>query len=139
MCRTHSGCPNQPEDGSRPPVEHQQRYVGIDLHWRRSVIVRMSEEGQVLGVDQVVNDTVELSMAVAKAGPDPEVALEATYGLYWAVDLLEADGAKVHLVHPLGLHWDSRRVKNDVRDSTNEFRLVSPGERSCTRLVASRP
>ena len=24
----------------------------------------------------------------------------------------------MHLVHPLGLHWDSRRVKNDVRDST---------------------
>jgi transposase len=24
----------------------------------------------------------------------------------------------VHLVHPLGLHWDARRVKNDVRDAT---------------------
>jgi transposase len=24
----------------------------------------------------------------------------------------------VHLVHPLGLHWDTRRVKNDVRDAT---------------------
>jgi transposase len=24
----------------------------------------------------------------------------------------------VHLVHPLGLHWDSRRVKNDVKDAT---------------------
>jgi hypothetical protein len=62
------------------PVERQQQYVGIDLHRRRSVIVRMAEDGQVLGVDQVVNDPVELSMAVAKAGPDPEVALEATYG-----------------------------------------------------------
>src|SRR5436309_1195882 len=37
---------------------------------------------------------------------------------YWAADLLQADGARVHLVHPLGLHWDSRRVKNDIRDST---------------------
>jgi hypothetical protein len=24
----------------------------------------------------------------------------------------------VHLVHPLGLHWDTRRVKNDVKDAT---------------------
>jgi nitroimidazol reductase NimA-like FMN-containing flavoprotein (pyridoxamine 5'-phosphate oxidase superfamily) len=75
------------------------------------VIVRMAEDGQVPGVDQVVNDPVEFAMAVAKAGPDPEVALEASYGWYWAADLLQANGAKVHLVHPLGLHWDSRRVK----------------------------
>jgi transposase len=37
---------------------------------------------------------------------------------YWAADLLQADGAQVHLVHPLGLHWDARRVKNDERDAT---------------------
>ena len=54
----------------------------------------MIEDGQVLGVDQVVNDPIELSMAMAKAGPDPEVALEATYGWYWAVDLLETNGAR---------------------------------------------
>ena len=53
-----------------------------------------------------------------EAGPNPEVALESTYGWYWAADLLQAEGANVHLVHPLGLHWDSRRVKNDVRDAT---------------------
>lgn len=92
-----------------------RQYVGIDLHRRRLVIVRMDAEGQVLGVEQILNDPVELSLAVAKAGPDPEVALESTYGWYWAADLLEANGAHVHLVHPLGLHWDSRRVKNDKK------------------------
>ena len=30
------------------PVEHQQQYVGIDLHRRRSVVVRMTEDGEVL-------------------------------------------------------------------------------------------
>src|SRR5438094_4573476 len=99
-------------------VEQRRQYVGIDLHRRRSVIVRMAEDGQVLGVDQVVNDPVEFAMAIAKAGPDPEVALESTYGWYWAADLLQAEGARVHLVHPLGLHWDTRRVKNDVKDAT---------------------
>jgi transposase len=130
-------------------VEHQQQYVGIDLHRRRSVVVRVAEDGQVLGVDQVVNDPVELSMAVAKAGPDPEVALESTYGWYWAVDLLQAHGAHVHLVHPLGLHWDTRRVKNDIRDSTElanrlrrgdlpESYIARPAQRELRELVRFR-
>jgi transposase len=130
-------------------VEHQQQYVGIDLHRRRSVVVRVAEDGQVLGVDQVVNDPVELSMAVAKAGPDPEVALESTYGWYWAVDLLQAHGAHVHLVHPLGLHWDTRRVKNDIRDSTElanrlrrgdlpESYIAPPAQRELRELVRFR-
>jgi len=99
-------------------VEREQQYVGIDLHRRRSVIVRMNDAGEVLKVSRVDNDPVALSMAVAEAGPDPEVVLEACYGWYWAADLLQAEGARVHLVHPLGLHWDTRRVKNDVKDAT---------------------
>ena len=99
-------------------VEHKQQYVGIDLHRRRSVIVRMTEQGEVLSTVQIENDPVALAVAIAEAGPDPEVALESTYGWYWAADLLQAEGATVHLVHPLGLCWDSRRVKNDVRDAT---------------------
>jgi transposase len=99
-------------------VEHKQQYVGIDLHRRRSVIVRMTEHGEVLSTVQIENDPVALAVAIAEAGPDPEVALESTYGWYWAADLLQAEGATVHLVHPLGLCWDSRRVKNDVRDAT---------------------
>ncbi len=44
------------------------------------------------------------------------MAIEATYGWYWAVDVLQAEGARVHLVHPSGLKWEDRRVKNDYRD-----------------------
>ena len=88
-------------------VEHKQQYVGIDLHRRRSVIVRMTEQGEVLSTVQIENDPVALAVAIAEAGPDPEVALESTYGWYWAADLLQAEGATVHLVHPLGLCWDT--------------------------------
>ena len=102
----------------------EQQYVGIDLHRRRSVIVRMNNAGEVVGVAKIDNDPLALSMAVAEAGPDPEVALEACYGWYWAADLLAAEGARVHLVHPLGLHWDSRRVKNDVKDATELARRL---------------
>ena len=65
-------------------------YVGIDLHRRRSVIVQRSTEGETLAVTQVMNDdVVAFAKAVSAAGEHPEVVIEACYGWYWAVDLLE--------------------------------------------------
>ena len=100
------------------PVEGYvgQQFVGIDLHRRRSVIVRMDAAGAVLESVQVVNDADGLAQVMARAGEAPEVVLEATYGWYWAVDALQAAGANVHLAHPLGVKaFEYRRVKNDVR------------------------
>jgi transposase len=94
----------------------ERQYVAIDLHARRSLIVRRSGAGEELGKVRIDNDPVALSLALAEAGPDPEVAIEACYGWYWAVDVLQAEGANVHLVHPLGMNWENRRVKNDYRD-----------------------
>jgi len=94
----------------------EREYVAIDLHARRSLIVRQNENGEEVSAVRIDNDPVALSLAVAEAGPNPEVAIEATYGWYWAVDALQAQGANVHLVHPSGLRWDDRRVKNDYRD-----------------------
>lgn len=91
-----------------------QQYVGIDLHRRRSVIVRRDDHGNTLEVTKVANEDVfAFSEAVAAAGEHPEVVLEATYGWYWAADLLEELGCSVHLAHPLGNDWGNRRVKND--------------------------
>lgn len=93
-------------------------YVGIDLHRRRSVIVRQNTDGAVLQEVRIDNDAVALALAVEQAGPDPQVVLEATYGWYWAVDVLQAVGATVHLAHPLGISgWAHRRVKNDRIDA----------------------
>jgi phosphoribosyl-ATP pyrophosphohydrolase len=86
-----------------------QQYVGIDLHRRRSVIVRMSAEGEKLSCVRLPNDPVEVATEIAKAGEGPEVVIEATYGWYWLVDLLQQQGAKVHLAHPLGSQWEGRR------------------------------
>ena len=36
----------------------QQQYVGIDLHRRRSVIVRMNDAGEVVEVSKIDNDPV---------------------------------------------------------------------------------
>jgi transposase len=93
------------------------QYVAIDLHKRRSLIVRADENGERLETVRIDNDPINLANVVAAAGDNPEVVLEATCGWYWAADLLLEMGANVHLAHPLGLHWDNRRVKNDVRDA----------------------
>lgn len=94
-----------------------RQYVGIDLHRRRSVIVRLSAAGETLSSVRVANDRLAIAGAVAEAGPDPEVVVEATYGWYWVVDVLQANGAHVHLANPQGLNWGQRRVKNDERDA----------------------
>src|ERR671932_772197 len=105
-----------------------RQVVGIDLHRRRSVIVRMTEAGQQLSTVRIDNDPIALALEIAKAGPDPEVVLEATYGWYWAVDVLADAGARVHLAHPLGVKgFAYRRVKNDVRDAADLADLLRMG------------
>ncbi len=102
--------------------------VGLDLHRRRTVMVRMTPAGERLEVARFANDPVVLREQVAKAGSAPEVVLEATYGWYWAADALLAAGAAVHLAHPLGVKgFAYRRVKNDVRDATDLADLLRMG------------
>jgi transposase len=105
-----------------------RQFVGIDLHRQRSVIVRQSESGEQLSAVRIVNDPVALGLQLEEAGADPEVVLEATYGWYWAVDVLQAGGARVHLAHPLGVKgFRYRRVKNDVRDAADLADLLRMG------------
>ncbi len=70
------GKPNRSR--KRGPVERQ--YVAIDLHARRSLIVRENEAGEEVGIVRIDNDPVALALALADAGPNPDVAIEATYG-----------------------------------------------------------
>jgi transposase len=56
------------------------------------------------------------------------VVLEATYGWYWAADVLAEAGATVHLAHPLGVKgFAYRRVKNDERDAADLADLLRMG------------
>jgi transposase len=75
----------------------------MDVHRRRSVLVRMSEAGEKLETIRISNDPDRLREVMGRAGEDPEVVLEACYGWYWAADTLAELGATVHLAHPLGV------------------------------------
>jgi transposase len=105
-----------------------QQFVGIDLHRRRTVVVRTTAAGEVLECARIVNDVGRLTDVIVRAGESPEVVLEATYGWYWAVDALQDAGASVHLAHPLGVKaFEYRRVKNDERDAADLADLLRLG------------
>jgi transposase len=105
-----------------------RQVVGMDLHRRRSVLVRMTEDGRRLGTARIINSAAELRKAIAAAGRNPRVVLEATYGWYWAAGVLAAAGAEVHLAHPLGVKaFTYRRVKNDEKDAADLADLLRMG------------
>jgi transposase len=107
-----------------------RQVVGMDLHRRRSVLVRMTEDGRRLETVRVTNSPAALRAVIARAGEHPRVVIEAVYGWYWAVDVLEAAGAEVHLAHPLGVKaYSCRRVKNDL---LTELPNVSAVQIGCT-------
>jgi hypothetical protein len=106
-----------------------RQFVGMDLHRRRSVLVRMTESGEHLETVRIVNTDDRLADVMSRAGECPEVVLEATYGWYWAADRLAELGASVHLAHPLGVKaFLYRRVKNDERDAADLADLLRMGQ-----------
>ncbi|MEV5302165.1 IS110 family transposase [Amycolatopsis methanolica] len=102
--------------------------MGIDLHRRRSVIVRTSATGEVLESTRIVNDAERLVSVLSRCGEAPEVVMEATYGWYWAADVISGAGAHLHLAHPLGVKaFEYRRVKNDEIDAKDLADLLRLG------------
>jgi transposase len=104
-----------------------RQVVGMDLHRRRSVLVRITEDGRKLETARIDNSPAARAV-LARAGSCPRVVVEATYGWYWAADTLAAAGAQVHLAHPLGVRaFTTRRVKNDERDCADLADLLRLG------------
>jgi transposase len=95
----------------------------------RSVIARIDAQGNELGWVRIDNDPKALRLECRKAGRGAAVAVEATYGWYWAVDVLRAAGFEVHLAHPLGLKAlrKRKRVKTDPRDAYELANLLRLG------------
>ena len=54
-----------------------KQFVGIDLHRRRSVLVRITAEGEVLETVRILNDVDRLTSVMARAGESPEVGSHA--------------------------------------------------------------
>ena len=106
-----------------------QQFVGIDLHRRRSVIVRTTERGDPLETVRISNDVDSLDEGDGSRRGERR---------RWSWRLPTAGtgrrtrwpmwGPSVHLAHPLGVKaFAYRRVKNDVRDATDLADLLRMG------------
>ena len=71
-----------------------RQVVGMDLHRRRSVLVRMTEDGRRLGTARITNGPAELRAQIARAGKRPRVVLEATYGWVRREGALSSSGRR---------------------------------------------
>jgi transposase len=108
-------------------VDNGTRWVGIDLHRRRSFVTAISGDGEVSLRRRIANDRD----AFLELLGDPEgthVALEATYGWEWLADLLEDAGFELHLAHPLRTRAiAAARVKTDAVDAATLAQLLRAG------------
>ena len=103
------------------------RWVGIDLHRRRSQIAIIDEHGE-LTLQKRIPTGRETITELLGDPVNTHVALEATYGWEWLAELLEDAGFDVHLAHPLRTRAiAAARVKTDAVDAKTLAHLLRTG------------
>lgn len=103
------------------------RWVGIDLHRRRSHVAVIDEHGELTVSRRIVNDP-ELFLELLGDPEATHVAVEATYGWEWLAELLEDAGYDLHLSHPLRTRAiAAARVKTDAVDAKTLAHLLRTG------------
>ena len=108
-------------------MSNPTRWVGIDLHRRRSQIAIIDELGELTLQKRVATGRETITELLGDPG-STHVALEATYGWEWLAELLEDAGFDVHLAHPLRTRAiASARVKTDAIDARTLAHLLRTG------------
>ena len=103
------------------------RWVGIDLHRRRSQIAIIDHEGE-LTLSKRIPTGRETITELLGDPEDTHVVLEATYGWEWLAELLKDAGFDVHLAHPLRTRAiAAARVKTDAVDARTLAHLLRTG------------
>jgi Transposase len=70
-------------------VTNGTRWVGIDLHRRRSHVAVIDEQGELTASRRIVNDRGAFLELLGAPEGKTHVAIEATYGWEWLAELLE--------------------------------------------------
>ena len=108
-------------------MDNGTRWIGIDLHRRRSQIAVIDEHGELTLSRRIVNDR-ETFLELLGDPESAHVVLEATYGWEWLAELLEEAGYDVHLAHPLRTRAiAAARVKTDAIDAKTLAHLLRTG------------
>jgi transposase len=108
-------------------MSNPTRWVGIDLHRRRSQVAVIDEHGE-LRLSKRIPTGRETITELLGEPEGTHVALEATYGWEWLAELLEDAGFDVHLAHPLRTRAiAAARVKTDAVDARTLAHLLRTG------------
>ena len=108
-------------------MDNGTRWIGIDLHRRRSFVAAIDEQGELSLQRRIVNDR-EAFLELLGDPNGTHVALEATYGWEWLAELLEDVGYELHLAHPLRTRAiAAARVKTDAVDAATLAQLLRAG------------
>jgi transposase len=99
--------------------------VGVDLHRRRSQVAVVEDAGRELLNRNVANGSLAMRELLESLPSGTPVAVEATYGWSWFVDLLAEVGLEPHLAHPGGCKAIAyARLKNDKVDARRLAHLL---------------
>lgn len=94
-----------------------QHYLGVDLHRRRSYVVLMDNQGNLIDQRRLPNDA--MSDYVAQLPKSTFAVLEATGNWSYMYDVLEEGTDKVVLAHPKRVKAiAAARIKTDKIDAT---------------------
>jgi transposase len=108
-------------------MSYPTRWVGIDLHRRRSQVAIIDEHGELTLQKRISTGRETLTELLGEPA-GTHVALEATYGWEWLAELLEDAGFDVHLAHPLRTRAiAAARVKTDAVDARTLAHLLRTG------------
>ena len=109
-------------------MSNPTRWVGIDLHRRRSHIAIVDDQGELTTSRRIINGREAFLELLGEPGWQTHMALEATYGWEWLAELLEDAGYDLHLAHPLRTRAiASARVKTDAIDARTLAQLLRGG------------
>jgi len=100
-------------------------FAAVDLHRRRSQVAVLDDAGAELWNKNVPNGSAAMLTLLESLPTGTPVAVEATYGWSWLVDLLNELRLDPHLAHPGGCKAIAyARLKNDKVDARTLAHLL---------------
>jgi transposase len=100
-------------------------FAAVDLHRRRSQIAVLDDDGVELWNRNAPNRSPQMLALLESLPAGTPVAVEATYGWAWLVDLLAEMGLDARLAHPGGCKAIAHaRLKNDKVDARTLAHLL---------------
>jgi transposase len=113
-------------------------YTAFDLHSNNSYLGIVDESGKRVFKRKLLNDPAIIIETLKPFKEDiAGIAVESTYNWYWLIDLLMAEGYKVHLANPAEIQkYTGLKYADDQHDA---FWLTGCfGSASCLKDISIR-